>query len=55
MKVENAEADNTCGDPAPGNPGAVCKYVQTENITDADWLISGTYKHALLIPPTQTL
>ena len=38
-----AEADLHYGDANVGIPGAVCKYIQTANITEADKLISGTY------------
>src|SRR2546428_5647193 len=40
----------TLGDTSIGIPSEVCKYVQTENKTEVDCLISGTYCHPLLVP-----
>ena len=53
MKLENAEADNTCGDQPPGIPGSrsnALKIVHGGNFHEDGTLISGTYIHALLIP-----
>ena len=41
---------NTLGDTSAGIPTEVSKYIQTENKSDQDRLISGTYIHPDLVP-----
>ena len=53
--LENTQADFQNSDLtlSLSNPhiwGLVCKRIQTENLSDEERLISGTYSHPLLIP-----